>query len=199
MFVLLLVLQQDRAPEFNSTELAVKTKSERLGGSMVWCRPDEPDSSKPWVLSLDVDNKDRSFSFASVRPLKRLYALRVFQGTIEEASLAALKGLPDLQLLVFTSKGLSDRGMKAIGQCKSLRKLDVASDSLTSEGLKPLVPLRSLRRLFFYNTRLRSDDLEPLESMKFLDELVLPPTVGPARVQSLRHSLPRTRIERLDH
>jgi hypothetical protein len=184
-------------PDFNSSELKVQALLKDKGGSLEWVAPDSPDSKEPWVLSLDITNKDREFDCASIAPLKRLYALRIFGGTVTHNSLNVLATLPRLGLLVITGSVISNEGLKSIGRCKSINKLDVGGSSINADGLTALKGMKSLRRVFLYNTEVKDADLKPLEAMSFLQQLVLPKTVSEEASRALAAKLPSTRISRL--
>lgn len=191
-----LFLAQTR-PVFDPAEIAAQKVLDPIGGSLEWVAPDARESKDEWVLCLDIENKARTFDVSLVKPLKRLYALRVLGGRVLEKSLKSLAELPRLGLLVITGEGVSDKGLRIIAQCQGISKLDVAGQKISASGLLKVSKMTSLRRVFFYNTRLTDADLEPLKTMTFLDQLVVPETVSQGALQRLAKSLPHTQIERM--
>lgn len=199
MIGICILLLMQVGPEFDRAELAAQKALAPMNGSLKWVVPDPRESKDDWVLSLDVENKGKTFDVSVVQPLKRLYALRILGGRVEEKSLVTLAGLPRLGLLVITGDGVTDKGLRLIAKCRKINKLDVSGPKISAFGLRPLAKMTNLRRVFFYNTKLKDADLKPFETMTFLDQLVLPDTVSPGALQSLANKLPKTQIERMTH
>lgn len=187
-----LILGQQR-PTFSTVETRLAQELKLIGGQLVWVNESDDD----WKLCLDLELKQQRLDFGILAPLKRLAVLRVFQGSIDERSLSALRPLKDLELLVILSNGLTDKGMALIGNLTGLNKLDVKGDTISGRGLSHLKRLPRLKRLFLYNTRLKDSDLAPLEQLTTLDEVTLPKTVSAARIERLRKKLPNVHIQQI--
>ncbi|OJU63202.1 MAG: hypothetical protein BGO01_11295 [Armatimonadetes bacterium 55-13] len=181
-------------PDFTPAELHVKEQLQSVRGAMVWVSPDPRESKDKWVLSVDIENKGRNFDCTMIKPLNRLYALRILGGNTVRKSLAVLPRLPKLDLFVATGTGLDDADLIHIGKCKSLNKLDIGGEHVSGAGLKQISGVRTLRRLFLYNTKIKDADLAPLEKMTFLDQLVLPKTVTEGALEALAHKLKHTQV-----
>lgn len=194
---LLLLIGQQSPPAFDATELTVSRRLQQLGGSLEWVRDDHGDSKSAWVLSVDIENKNRTFDASELAPLRRLYACRILGGSVVEQSLNTLSRLPKLGLLVITGSGVGDLGLAHISQCKRINKLDLAGRNWSGDALAKLARMRSLRRAFFYNVDLKDRDLRSFETMTFLDQLTLPLTVSEEGVKGLARRLPKTTIRRI--
>lgn len=179
---------QHREPPMTELESTTAEALKAIGGKTSWVEEDH------WQLSLDIQNTHKKLDLGMVTGLKRLYALRVFQGGIDEESLRSLATLKNLGLLVILSSGMTDKGMVHIGKLLQLDKLDVKSDSISSKGLACLRPLKKLTRLYLYNTKIKDSDLAPLMSLKQLTVLDLPPTVTDRGLAKLRTALPKAHV-----
>lgn len=188
----LIAFTQVKPPQMTPSEAKTAAALRKAGGRTEWVQEDD------WNLCLDLQNKETRLDLKCIVGLKRLGALRIFGGGINESSLGHLSQLGRLKLLVLLTDGLSDSGLKKIGKISSLEKLDVKSHSLTAKGLHHLLGLRQLRRLYLYNTKLRDEQIGPLKMMNWLRVLDLPLTVTQDAVSELKKALPDTAIERIN-
>jgi hypothetical protein len=186
MFLIAILALQ--APALTGDEVATARELAPYGGKLQFVR------EATWELSLDVEHAGANFSFKKVAGLKRLAALRVFDGTLDEATLGPLRRLPMLHLLVLLTGGLTNRGLTVICSFRELDKLDVKSDRLSAAGLTHLAELDKLRRLYLYNTALKDADLAPLLGLRRLQVLDLPPSVSPEGEARVRAALPKTEV-----
>jgi uncharacterized protein (TIGR02996 family) len=117
----------------------------------------------------------REEDFARLGRCHRLYKLTLYDCRIEgEAGLIHLREAHELRTLSFSySRGLSDRGVAALGGLLALRDLDLTGcPDITGPGLSGLSRLPQLMSLSLANCEgLRSIDLEGPESLLKIDAI----------------------------
>lgn len=192
MIQLCLVVLQQEMPLWSSAEALARKQLPAIGGRIDWVN-----ESGKWELSLDVDNKNREFDCRSIKDLDRLYALRVFHGTIKETSIVELKKLPRLGLIVLLCNELSDEAVIQISFCKSVTKLDLKAGRLKPGTLASIGRMPNLQRLFLYNTKITDQDLRPFRLMTHLQDLTLPKSVSEQGVGQVQSWLPKARVTRI--
>lgn len=188
MVLWMLIVGLFAQPELNAVEQRAAKVLARRGGSLSWVQEEH------WILSLDVENRGRTFDCGQIRPLSRLGALRIFHGKIDESSLTVLPRLDHLELLVLLTDDLSPKSIASLARCRNLKKLDFKATGVSARHLAPMLKMKSLRRLFLYNTDLDDAAAKSLRVMTWLDELVLPSKIPPATIESLRRNMPKTDI-----
>lgn len=185
------VALQSAPPAYLPSEVQALPEIQRLGGHVQWVM-----ENHKWELSLDFNGPVKDLDLVPVKNLSRLYALRVMDGTIKEASLRSLSELPDLHLLVVLAP-ITDDGLAAISGLRHLDKIDVTGDLITGRGLAKMKALKDLRRLYLYRTKIRDADTAPLRDFKRLTVLDLPDTVSTQATNRLKAALPNTEIRRM--
>jgi hypothetical protein len=191
-FGLILCSPQQVPPSWSASEELARKQLTALGGQLEWITEEGK-----WQLSLDVDNKDRVLDCKVLKDLNRLYALRVFRGSVKEDSLAELKRLPNLGLVVILCAELSDQAVVQLTGCKAVNKLDIQAGRLKSETLRKIAEMPRLERLFLYNTKIRDEDLDPFRTMTALHDLTLPLSVSENGQRLVQSWLPKTRVTRI--
>lgn len=123
--------------------------------------------------------------------------VQMFAETVEDADLAALRGLPRLTGLGVHSPRITDAGLRHIAPCKELetlylyrgtfsdnglqhlqglaklRHLDVEGAALTDESTKALVNLNRLTHLSLRHTSMKGPGLAHLAALADLEQLLL--------------------------
>lgn len=150
------------------------------------------------VLCIDYSRQGGKIELSTLEVLTPLYALRIMGPEVDARQYRFLRRLPNFGLLVVTHKGVTDEGMKEIGNLSHLDKLDIRGDSLSRKGLEYLKRLKQLRRLFLYGSKIKDQDVMPLATLTWLDQLELPPTVSIAAIEELKLKLPHTTVTRWD-
>ncbi len=110
-----------------------------------------------------------------LRPLRSLRALEFSQEPfVGNRGLAVLKDLPNLEYLDL-DKGVTDAGLKHVGQVKSLRWLRLRTGRIWGPGLAELAHLPCLERLCIWGSDQQFSDrhIQYLEGLTHLKSLTL--------------------------
>lgn len=100
---------------------------------------------------------------AEVVRLRRLRALNLIDARISDRGVATLTELPNLrELELLDIPGLTNEGLKHIGQMRQLRSLEIWGGGVTDEGLQHIEGLVNLKRLVLYDERLSDQAVEHL-------------------------------------
>lgn len=168
-------------------------------------RADVLEMLKAVEISVDMDTP---VSGAELRQLSKISNLRVLHISslerlqINDASLAFLKKLGQLETLSLNNTRVTDAGLAHLKTLNKLEFLSLLSNDISGEGLRHLGKL-PLRRLFLAGTKVDDAGLQSLRHFKHLQDLVLTscPIEGPglkhlAELKSLRRlSLSKTEID----
>jgi tRNA A-37 threonylcarbamoyl transferase component Bud32/Leucine-rich repeat (LRR) protein len=92
---------------------------------------------------------------------------------IDDAALAKLSELPQLESLFLTNTAISDAALARVAACKSLQELGLSGTKITPAGLSSLAPLPKLARLYVAKTTLGSEGLRQLGDLTGLTHLSL--------------------------
>jgi Leucine-rich repeat (LRR) protein len=168
---------------------------------------------------LYLPNEISDEGFRHLAPLKELQLLRLHNGTMTDAGLAALKDKTEMrELSLWRCRGITGKGLKNLAGMKRLKHLDLRRcDAVTDEGIpflagltqlevldvsvmpkftdrgfRQLKRLTNLRRLGITRTGVR--DLSIVAGFKQLESLNVPSEIDEAQ---LRHIAGLTKMQRL--
>jgi thiol-disulfide isomerase/thioredoxin/Leucine-rich repeat (LRR) protein len=123
------------------------------------------------------DSKVTGAGLAVLGPLKSLSHLGLAGTKIGDAGLASLNQLPalvSLDLGVYnTGAGVTDEGLKTIGEMVQLKRLNLSGNKITDAGLVHLQKLARLDNLALDNTGITEAGLANLEPLQALENLRL--------------------------
>jgi Leucine-rich repeat (LRR) protein/energy-coupling factor transporter ATP-binding protein EcfA2 len=120
----------------------------------------------------------RDLAVAHARALMtEKYELYLEGVMINDAGLAILDGLPDLQILTLRNTQLTDVGLTYLSKLNDLRNLDLSYTAVTDVGMIPVAELKNLELLILISTAVTDTGLIRLAPLENLRELVLYDTV----------------------
>lgn len=91
----------------------------------------------------------------------------------DDAALAQLDELPQLEALLAAGTGLTDKGLSHLSACKHLTELSLSETAVTAEGLEFLAALPRLTRLYLARTALGPEGTKRLGTLSALTHLSL--------------------------
>lgn len=122
-------------------------------------------------------NLDKAADVASLLPLigkmSHLSALSVRNAKLDDAGIAALKGLPKLALLNVYGSAITDEGLKTIATLPQLTQLNVGATKMTDAGLAHLAKLPRLEVLVLSDSTISDAGLAQLAGMSQMTGLFL--------------------------
>jgi hypothetical protein len=149
-----------------------------------------------WCLLVDFRDPCSDDALRALTSTKKLCEIRILAGGVTDTGLGYLKDLPDLKVLVVSTKELTDKGLESIGALPALTQLDIARTRVSEKGLAALADLTNLKELYLAGADVRDEDVGPLKTLTHLEWLSVPPSVSKAKHEELQRALPKTRVLR---
>jgi len=92
---------------------------------------------------------------------------------VDDAALAQIDELPQLEALLLAGTGIRDEGLARLPACKSLTELSLSETGVTAEGVALLAALPRLSRLYLAHTAIGTQGLKRLGELSGLTHLSL--------------------------
>lgn len=148
-------------------------------------------------LDLTQNPKVRGTTVPALVAAKNLNTLTLSNCPLSDLSgWSALKKLPKLTSLYLTNSGVTDDGLKELGQLSQLTSLALDDTPITDAGLSELVRLKGLTSLRVKNTKITAKAAPVLAQMKQLTYLcVSEKQFGKAGAEDLKNALPKCDVE----
>ena len=114
------------------------------------------------------------FDMAYPVPPRPINVVDLHHTKVSDADLEQLRILaPRLRSLTLNGTGITDEGMKSIGQMPMLQTLVLSETRIGDAGLQQLQRLTEMRELSLYHARVTDEGLAYLKAMKNLNTLLL--------------------------
>lgn len=110
----------------------------------------------------------------------RLYDVVLEGPTVDDSTVAALRGLPELRTLRLVGPGITDAGLSVLATCPALNSLVLSETRVTAVGAARLTELKKLKTLTLHRTKIGDLGLVALADCPELTTLSLSEIGGSA-------------------
>jgi hypothetical protein len=155
-------------------------------------RPERPVIQVGFGCSSKVDDA----ALAELKRLPDLQFLGISGDRVTDTGLAHLKELKNLRRLALYTPRVTDAGLEHLNAPPRLRHLEIGRVPLTGKGLRPLKEFPALKTLIFSDVRLGDEALHHLKGMRQLETLYIHASgLSDAQVRAWKEALPQVTIE----